>query len=102
MQKLTWNVYRQNLNADRFDVFNIFDHHSFRENVGRCMKSKTLNKEEFAEAVRKELMYYFWCKSEYELILKNWLAGDIEKKIDIYDQVMLNWDRFIDYLWGVA
>lgn len=101
MKRMTWNVYRQDLNVDRFEVYNIFKHHSFCKSVEKLIRSKMLDREEFAEAVRKELMYYFWSKSEYELILKNWLAGDIEMKIDIYDQVRLNWDRFIDYLWEI-
>lgn len=25
---------------------------------------------------------------------------NIGKKIDIYDQVMLNWDKFVDYCWS--
>lgn len=45
-------------------------------------------------------MYYFWCKSEYELVLKQWVGRECEQKVDIFSQVYLSWDRFIDYLWN--
>ena len=47
-------------------------------------------------------MYYFWCKSEYEIILSPWCRSskDEDKKIDIYTQVMANWNKFVDYVWS--
>ena len=46
-------------------------------------------------------MYYFWCKSEYEVVIAPWggSIGANEVKIDIYTQVMNNWDVFLDYVW---
>ena len=97
---LCWNVCYYSYNAKDFKIFNIFEHRSFAECVSKIMTSPWESKRFFGDAVRKELMYYFWSKSEYEIILESWPVGDNHKKIDIYDQVMLNWDRFVDYLWG--
>ena len=85
---------------------------------------------EFAEDVRSTLQYYYWAKSERETIITSWPpyieADELERlnntkeellnnngkfyrtsvnlncsyKIDIYTQIMMNWDRFIEYLWN--
>lgn len=62
---------------------------------------KIKDKEEFAQKLRSELMYNFWSKFEYEIIIGPWgsFQDTREIKVDIYDQVMINWDRFLDYVW---
>ena len=45
-------------------------------------------------------MYYYWAKCEWEVIVSDWpTSGKVEAKIDVYNQVMLNWDKFADYTW---
>ena len=80
---------------------NIFKHSGFKKEVEDHL-IKIKDKEEFAEELRKSLFYYFWSKCEYEVVVKPWCAGDSvdEIKIDIYDQVMANFNIFIDYVWG--
>lgn len=79
---------------------NIFDHcrfaEDFKKNVRKCK-----SKEEFAEIVKRDLMYYYWSKCEWEIILTGWPSRHdfTEEKIDVWDQISLNWDRFIDYAW---
>lgn len=67
------------------------------------MALKTINeKQDFADKVKSDLMYYFWCKSEHEIIISALSSSknhNEEIKVDIYEQVMLNWEIFIDYLW---
>lgn len=101
-QKLVWNVYRQSRDGTRFEAFNIFDHSSFRESVMKTIRKyrRSETRAEFVEEIKGDLMYYFWCKSEYELILRQWVGRECEQKVDIFSQVYLNWDRFIDYLWN--
>lgn len=129
MQELCYNVYYNNFNSKEIEVFNIFDHGLFYE---RAYKAKLKYKddfEKFAEEIKRWLMYCFWSKSEYEVIITSWppyVSGEeidrltetkkkqLEEyqrfyresarlecgsKIDIYDQVMLNWDIFIKYVW---
>ena len=75
-------------------------------------------------------MYFFWCKSEYEIIITELFSYitdkeldrinkerekriqqydnfhgvivnlDIGKKIDIYQQIMDNWEAFKEYLFN--
>lgn len=98
--KLEWNVIYYDFNAKKITTFNIFDHGRFREEIyDNRKKSKT--KEEFEKSTRMSLMYYFWSKSEYEVIVSPWIGDDkAAVKIDIYTQVINNWDIFIDYVWN--
>ena len=145
---LCWNVYISNFNNREIETFNIFDHCSFYEACLKAKKKFKEDKEGFAEEVRRNLMYYFWSKCEWEIILDHWPDGEwgelrtsmtvreladmygnagkkndswrfsenvIDrnvvlkvypewirfkcKKIDVYEQVMNNWQIFIDYLW---
>lgn len=97
---MEWNVFYYNMNARKIETFNIFNHGSFNKYVKEAIKTyKT--KEEFAKQLETELLYYFWCKAEYELLFSPWVGGDIEdgKKIDVYTQVMANFDILLDYIW---
>ena len=46
-------------------------------------------------------MYYFWARCEYEVVISGWppAHGDVDRKVDIYEQLMLNWYAFVDYVW---
>ena len=98
---MEWNVYYHDINRKQITTFNIFRHGRFREDVQEYLR-KYNDKTEFAENVRRSLSYFFWCKSEYEVLIRAWCGGngDEEVKIDIYSQVMLNFDKFIDYVWS--
>lgn len=96
---MKWNVFYYNINKKKIDTFNIFEHRSFLEYVKKAKELKT--KEEFKKQLRSELMYYFWAKAEWEVLITPWVGGDREKcavKIDVYEQVMSNWDVFVDYV----
>lgn len=97
--KLEWYVLYYNSNTHRIEQFNIFDHSSFNKAVIDIF-SKRLHMDEFEDAVDKEAMYYFWRKAEYEVLVGDWISKKAEQKIDIYGQLDMNWDRFIEYLWN--
>ena len=126
---LTWNLYKHDINSRKIKVFNIFNHSSFRESVIK-LKKKKVPKEVFAERLQLEVMYYFWSKCEYEVVVTSFppyidkkeldrltsvyeecntkwghyplridVRPEIGIKIDICNQVLLNWDVFVDYVW---
>mgnify|MGYP003180072099 CR=1 FL=1 len=66
---MIWNVYNYNFNAHKIEKFNIFDHGGFAKYFGKHIRT-IKNKAEFAEAVRKELFYYYGSKAEWELVVK--------------------------------
>ena len=128
--KLKYFVYKQDFNNKEIVKYNIFDNDSLCNEIIKYRKQFKDNFQEFSEAVRKLLMYRFWSKSEYEIILTSWppyveneeidrliternehnrkypntfkrnsTRLTVAEKIDIYDQIMLNWDIFINYVW---
>ena len=102
MKELEWNVYVEYINHRRIEIYNIFEHAGFKEDCDKAWKEYKDNSQKFAECVKRSLMYYFWSKCEWEIILSDFFPSDSFKKekIDVYDQVRLNWNIFINYVWG--
>ena len=44
------------------------------------------------EFVDSELMYQFWSRCEYEIIVSDWPPSGVKKKIDVYWQCKMNLD----------
>jgi hypothetical protein len=80
-------------------MFDIFSHSSFtnyvKEHLERCV-----TKDEFDGCLKRELQYYFWSKCEWEVIISPFVGKADSVKIDVFDQVMLNWEVFVDYVWS--
>ena len=127
---MIWNVYCESFNNNSIIEYNIFNHKSFAKDVNKLLKENTI-KDEFAEQLKRSLRYYFWGKSEYEVVITSWptyidkteldrinieyeeysnkwghypykinISPDVGKKIDIYSQVMMNWEQFVEYVWN--
>lgn len=118
---LTWNVYRYNVNKNEIYIYNVFDNYRFYCDVMTTFRVYK-DKYEFSEELRKDVAYYFWCKAEHEVVVTSFPpyvskkeAKRIQKedfnirthvnldnaiKVDIYSQIRLNWDRFVDYVWN--
>ena len=99
---LEWNVFLDDFNNNKIEVFNIFRHASFVEDCGKALLECGEDRAAFEERLRRELRYYFWSKCEYEIILSGWPPRERFKpsKVDVYDQVSLNWKIFTDYVWN--
>jgi hypothetical protein len=127
---LYYYVYVESINQRKIVKYNVLNDGIVAEIKDRVKKQHISDKKKFEESVQQILMYHYWSKSEYEIILTSWppritieeyhklereLAARMEEmdrepysmcaslsvaeKIDVYDQVMLNWNIFIDYLW---
>lgn len=127
---MVWNVYREDFNNKAIVTYNIFDHRGFAQDVNKLLK-EDISKDEFAEQLKRSLMYWFWCKSEHEVVISSWpvyidkeeldrinteyeeynnkwghypytinVSPYVGKKIDIYSQVMMNWEQFVEYVWS--
>lgn len=123
--KMIWNVYRHDINRKEIIVYNIFDHYSFNESVKKILKSE-ITYEELADKLKSETMYYFWGKAEHEVVItsfppyidreeidklvaecedvkyRTYVKLEIARKIDIYEQINMNWQQFVDYIWQFA
>ena len=97
---MEWIVWRYDMNDKTIKAWNIFDHVRFSDGIHKALEDYKDNKTNFVEALKSNLIYCFWCKSEYEIILSPWVSNGNKRKIDIYQQVMLNWNAFVDYVWN--
>lgn len=105
MKEMHWFVYVDDFNAREIKRYDIFNHHYFNEDLKKNFKKNKDDFNTFKEELKKDLMYYFWSKCEWEVIISDWppsTGGKIEEKIDVYDQVMLNFDVFANYVWEQA
>lgn len=104
---MEWYVYRYDLNKNEIKKFNLFNHWKSEEDTKKNLK-KYKNKEEFSEQLRKDVMYYFWSKSEYELIITLTEDGRVllspwcgcrnpeEATIDVTDDSSFDWRGFAE------
>ena len=98
---MEWNVYYDEFNQNKIIPFNIFKHYTFNQDVIKLLRSD-LTKEQFEKELDRKLLYSFWSKCEYEttIYMGSWVGRSEPIKIDIYSQVKLNWNRFVDYCWS--
>lgn len=66
---LNWDVYYYNSNMQEIQKYNVLGGKYYSEQIKR-IKKKSKTKEEFSESLRHEMMYHFWSRSEWELIIK--------------------------------
>ena len=98
---LEWNVYIADFNRKRIEQYNIFNHSGFSKDVKQAYNSFKDDFEAFCKQLDNALMYYFWCKCEWEIVLSDFPPSDSFKaqKIDVYSQVKLNWNIFAKQVW---
>lgn len=100
-----WYAIIENVNAKRIEKYNIFNHAGFLNDCDKAWINHHKDSEngfsKFEKEVRSSLLYYFWSKCEWEILVYGFPYYENFKpeKIDVFDQVMMNWDRFINYLW---
>lgn len=143
--KLVFNVYEHDTNSGEFKIVNILRSGGYMdEQLNKVVKQFKKDKKEFfaqnadadkkykkwvqnyketffKDRVMKDVMYMYWSRCEFEIVLATWptfitceevdrlkqetvkyrttVNLEHSKKIDIYDQVKLNEDLFINYLW---
>lgn len=88
-----WNVMVWNVNRDELDSYD----------VGPCFvrEYKELKKKERVgldvdKFLDRTARYYFWAKCEYEMVCAGWPKFKNERKFDVYEQLKVNWDNFVD------
>ena len=67
VKPFSWIVKNFDCNAQKIKDYDIL---KYREDDIKKLKKKCATKEEFAEALRRECMYRFWSKAEWELIIE--------------------------------
>lgn len=121
---LTWNVYSHDINGRVIKTYNVFKHSSFREDVENLLK-ENLTYNEFSEKLDRLAQYYFWSRAECEIVITSWAPYidneeldrlnkerenrrtykyyvnlDVGAQIDYYNQLHLNWEQFVKYVYS--
>lgn len=105
-KNLTWNVYVYNFNKRCIETRNILGKESViirdvLEKAKSEYKENVPDYDKFKEEVSNIVMYYYWAKCEWEVIISAWPPNENakEEKVDVYSQVMLNFDIFYNYIY---
>ena len=98
-KNMHWIVFEHDFNKNKIVHYDIFSHYGFAEDVKKADK-KFERDAEFLDEVERSLQYYFWAKAEHEILIKGLFDKNDESqvKIDVFEQVEMNWERFAEYL----
>ena len=128
--KLEYYVFREDWNGKKIEPFNVFNHSRFYEDVKKYLKKCETKEEfaeelrkslawcywskcewetiiaSFPARITKEELYRL--NKEFKTDTEKyghepysmWVSPAVGKKVDVYEQVMLNWDIFVDYVWS--
>lgn len=124
--ELVWNVFIEH--NDKIIIHNIFDHVRFMNDLVQIKKYTDFEK--FEKEVDLSLMYFYWSKCEWEVVvtsfppyinneeleklirerdeciknfgrfIRTYTNLETTEKVDVYKQVRMNWKPFINYLWN--
>jgi hypothetical protein len=101
--KLTWKVKNYLINSNKIWDYDVLE---YREDQIKNLKKKCATKEEFADKMRREMMYQYWSRAEYEVIieidendriwLRPWVgcSNPDGVKIDVTDDSNFDWRGF--------
>ena len=99
---LEYNVVVHDFNSGEFVPFNVLSHGRLIPAIKKIFKNVGEDRKKFDEELKNECMYNFWSKCEYEIVLSSWPPSERfeNEKVDVYDQLRLNWQVFSDYVWN--
>lgn len=66
---MEWKVWYYNINLNKIMQYDIFAHGRFNEYLKKAFK-KCKTKDEFSKEARRELMYYYWSRAEWEIVIE--------------------------------
>lgn len=81
--KLEWFVFVEDINRKQIKVYNIFEHKDFMEDCDGAWedyKNEHHDFSKFKKDIESNLMYYFWCKCEWEIVLSDFPPSDSFQK----------------------
>lgn len=105
---LSWMVKNYETNSN---VIKDYDVLKYREEFIKKLKKKKPDKAEFAKEMRSEMMYHYWSRTEYELIMKVTENGRIilspwigqrnsdQAEIDVTDNNDFDWKGFAEKIY---
>lgn len=93
-KNLEWNVLAYDFNTDKIVHYNIFQKHFYIDL--EYSKPKTFL--ELKEFIKKWARYYYWSRTEHEIMVGGLFKNCKVEKVDIYRQIEMNLDRITEYV----
>jgi hypothetical protein len=88
---IPFKVIVDNVNTKKFEFYDVMPFFiSCYEDTKKDNRPKTY--EEFKEFVKRNSMYMYWSRCQYELVLKSWIGHNDEQKVDVHWQLLHNLD----------
>ena len=94
----SYNVWIWGFNADSLESYDVVPTF-LRELKNLKPKDRPKTKADLDKVIKSAAVYYFWSKCEYEMIIHGWPEQKNDQKVDVYQQLRLNWPIFIDFFW---
>lgn len=101
--KLEWYAFRYDSNERKIKFINVLS--GMEEDIAKKIKKGSKDKwkpvtdyKSFKDYIKGELMYYYWSKSEHEVVISDSHNEDTEEKHDIWWQLEPNLDRICEYI----
>lgn len=92
---MEWYVFRYDFNANQIIKWNVFDNIYLYEFM---TEGKHKFSGDFAEDLKTVCMHEFWSRYQYEMIIADYTDKHrTELKVDVWDQLQLNWEAFVKY-----
>lgn len=95
---IPFNVINYDFNSRKFEAYDVMPYLISCYKKVKRRKSCPKTFDEFKEFVKSESQYMYWSRSEYEIILSDWPGGKDQRKIDVYEQIMMNIDTVTNLL----
>ena len=102
---MKWNVILKAGGDAKFKPYNIFDYDDFRLSIEELFE-KQYPKDRFLLELERIADYFFHAQIEWEMLFPPMNIAKHSKynaltwyKIDVYEQLRINWERFSDYMW---
>ena len=101
-KNLEWYAFEYDWNKKDIIRINVLNSGFVEDLVKRIKRDKITTYNKLKEAIKRELMYHYWCKAEHEIMVYDLFpkAKDLEKgiKIDVWYQLEPNLDRIVEYV----
>ena len=97
-ENFKWNVWIWDFNHDRLEQYDVVPM-LLRELKSLRKEDFPMDKKSMNEELKSWARYHFWAKCEYEMIVHGWPVKKNDEKVDVYNQLMLNWDTFSEAFW---
>lgn len=100
-KKLEWYAFREDFNKNELERFNVLGEWFAEDLLKRIKSDKIDNYEMLRDRIGSMLRYYYWSKSECEVLvtsLHHRPDRDNVFKIDVWYQLEKNLDRITEYV----